>query len=60
MKPLDKLKQQYKAVVKAKQWSDEKRELNNDYLCMRLFCIECELLNFNEIELMEFEVNQSF
>lgn len=57
---LNRLKEQYKIVFKAKSWSDEKRELNNDYLAMRLFCLDTQLIDFNTIELMEYEVNSSF
>jgi hypothetical protein len=60
MKPLDRLRQEYKLVCKAEDWSENKRELNNDYLAMRLFCLDCELVSFNDIELMEYEVNSSF
>jgi hypothetical protein len=51
-KILDRLKQQYKIAKKT----------NNikPYYAMRLFCLDCELITFNDIEIMEYEVNQSF
>ena len=34
--------------------------LSQDYLAMRLFCLDTQLISFNDIEAMEYEVNQSF
>ena len=57
-KYLDRLKQQYIAYVMAKSPSVIKTE-SKIYMGMRLFCLDCELVSFNDIEAMEFEVNQS-
>jgi hypothetical protein len=57
-KYLDRLKQEYK-----QQQELLKLDRNTNliiYQAMRLFCLDCELLTFNDIEVMEFEVNQSF
>jgi len=58
VKYLDRLKQEYK-----QQQELLKLDRNTNliiYQAMHLFCLYCELLTFEEIELMEFEVNQSF
>lgn len=58
-KILDRLKQQYKSY---KQNYNNGRTILKEYTeyqAMRLFCLDCELVSFNDIELMEFEVNQS-
>jgi hypothetical protein len=61
MKPIERLRQQYKVVVeKDKSNSEFYIPMLGEYQAMRLFCLDCELLTFNEIELMEYEVNQSF
>jgi len=59
---LNRLKEQYK---KFKGFEKEGYEYvikkhYNDYQAMRLFCLDTQLISFNDIELMEFEVNQSF
>jgi hypothetical protein len=60
VKYLDRLKQQYK-ITKTEAPNKQLQELRlTDYQAMRLFCLDCELVSFNEVELMEFEVNQSF
>jgi hypothetical protein len=59
MKPIDKLKNYYIQIVNAKTIS-EGLNVESRYNILRCFCIECELLTFNEIELMEFEVNNLF
>jgi hypothetical protein len=57
MRPLDRLKQEYKELLKHKHRKVAFNNRNMGYKAMRLFCLDCELLTFNEIELMEFEVN---
>ena len=59
MKPLDKLKNYYIQIVTAKTMS-EGLNVESRYNILRAFCIECELLTSNEIELMEFKINESF
>lgn len=57
---LNRLKEQYK---KYKQNYNNGRTVlkeSNEYFAMRLFCLDTQLLDFNAIELMEFEVNSSF
>jgi len=54
---LDRLRQEYKQTQKSVLNYTKNLQ---DYQAMRLFCLDCELLTFNEIELMEYEVNQSF
>lgn len=56
---LDRLKQQYRAYKdKESLYDDYTRKTYYD--AMRLFCLDCELVSFNEVEVMEYEVNQSF
>jgi hypothetical protein len=58
---LDRLRQQYKVFKKAVFMNREQQyNCKIEYQAMRLFCLDCELLTFNEMELMEYEVNQSF
>jgi hypothetical protein len=54
MNLLDRLRQQYKATKKEYNGLELTR-----YNAIRLFCLDCGLLTFLEIEAMEFEVNQS-
>ena len=57
-KYLDRLKQQYKIAQRLDapyKWLQELRD--SDYQAMRLFCLDCELVSFNDIEIMEYEVN---
>ena len=61
---LNRLKEQYKQV-KEKISKDDfylngYEQAKKYYDAMRLFCLDTQLISFNEIELMEFEVNQSF
>lgn len=51
---LNRLKEQYKT---AKENLNRTLIPMQSYNAMRLFFIECELLTFNEIEVMEYEVN---
>lgn len=55
---LDRLKQEYK-----QQQELLKLDRNTNliiYQAMRLFCLDTQLVSFNDIEAMEYEVNQSF
>jgi len=57
---LNRLKEQYKKYKELKSWSEESRYELQVYSNIRCFCLDTQLLDFNSIELMEFEVNQSF
>ena len=50
---LNRLKEQYKMFKKDKIHYES-------YYAMRLFCLDTQLISFNDIEVMEYEVNQSF
>ena len=58
---LNRLKEQYKFYkqVKSEKYNDNSF-IKRDYLAMRLFCLDTQLISFNDIERLEFEVNQSF
>lgn len=56
---LNRLKEQYKAL-KEKQTVDSWSSNKMYYDAMRLFCLDTQLISFNDIELMEFEINSSF
>jgi hypothetical protein len=58
VKYLDRLKQEYKESLGGSM--DDRNYRRNRYSAVRVFCLDCELVSFNEVELMEFEVNQSF
>ncbi len=58
--PLDRLRQQYKKFKELKpsqSTTDAYWTRKNYYDAMRLFCLDCELVSFNDIEAMEYEVN---
>ena len=55
MKPIDRLRQEYKTQKKLLKLDKNTNLII--YQVMRLFCLDCELLTFSEIELMEFEVD---
>ena len=60
---LNRLKEQYKQMLSKKQgdfYLEGYNRLSQDYLAMRLFCLDTQLVSFNDIEVMENEVNQSF
>ena len=60
---LNRLKEQYKKMLSKKQgyfYLEGYNRLLQDYLAMRLFCLDTQLISFNDIEVMENEVNQSF
>ena len=56
---LNRLKEQYK---KAKEEWNGRLILKNcyEYDAMRLFCLDTQLISFNDIEVMESEINSSF
>lgn len=61
---LNRLREQYKKYKQEEFESTYFKTLANKYKhqydAMRLFCLDCELISFNDIEVMEDEVNQSF
>lgn len=54
---LNRLKEQYKTTQKLVL--NYNRNLQ-DYNAMRLFCLDTQLISFNDIELMEYEIDSSF
>ena len=57
---LNRLKEQYKKYKELKSWSEESRYELQVYSNIRCFCLDTQLISYNDIELMENEVNQSF
>lgn len=61
---LNRLKEQYKKVKGFEKSSTKApnvfKKHYNDYQAMRLFCLDTQLVSFNDIEVMESEINQSF
>lgn len=60
---LNRLKEQYKQMLSKKQgdfYLEGYNRLSQDYLAMRLFCLDTRLISFNDIEVMENEINSSF
>lgn len=61
---LNRLKEQYKKYKSFEPVKDDFpsvfKKHYNDYKAMRLFCLDTQLVSFNDIEVMENEVNQSF
>ena len=60
---LNRLKEQYKKMLSKKQgdfYLEGYNRLSQDYLAMRLFCLDTQLISFNDIEVMENEINSSF
>ena len=57
---LNRLKEQYKKYKELKSWSEESRYELQVYSNIRCFCLDTQLISFNDIEMLEFEVNQSF
>ena len=57
---LNRLKEQYKLAIKEYQTEIVKFKVVEHYNAMRLFCLDTQLISFNDIELMEFEVNSVF
>ena len=56
---LNRLKEQYKHFLNPSN-GDEYFKRKDYYQAMRLFCLDTQLISFNDIELMESEVNTSF
>ena len=57
---LNRLKEQYKQMLSKKQgyfYLEGYNRLLQDYLAMRLFCLDTQLISFNDIEVMENEIN---
>ena len=57
---LNRLKEQYKRLRKAKEKVNDTLRLKREYESVRLFCLDTQLISFNDIEVMEYEVNQPF
>ena len=58
---LNRLKEQYKRYKKSVFMGRiEQHNYKIEYNAMRLFCLDTQLVSFNDIEAMEYEVNQSF
>ena len=57
MKTIDRLKEQYEAVLTAQD--KEYRQMRMlQYNAVRVFCLDMGLLSFKEIETMEFELKR--
>ena len=56
---LNRLKEQYKHFLKPSN-GDEYFKRKDYYNAMRLFCLDTQLISFNDIEVMENEINSSF
>lgn len=57
---LNRLKEQYKESKVYEMSSLNRKYRRLAYDAMRLFCLDTQLVSFNDIEAMEDEVNQSF
>ena len=61
---LNRLKEQYKnyktTEYKKYMENEDIKTLKSFYDNVRLFCLDTQLISFNDIEIMENEVNQSF
>lgn len=55
---LKRLKEQYEETFKGSM--DDRRLRKRQYYSVRVFCLDCELLSFNDIEVMEDGVKSSF
>lgn len=55
MKPIDKLKELYYSYVNCDTYSHDRAKTR--YYCAREFALDCGLVTFNEVELMEYEQN---
>jgi len=55
VKCLDRLREQYKETFTGSM--DDKLLRKRKYFSLRTFCLDCELVSFNDIEVMEDEVN---
>ena len=57
---LNRLREQYKQTQSFKHRKVAFRNYNMCYNAVRTFCLDTQLISFNDIEIMENEVNQSF
>ena len=59
---LNRLKEQYKETKKAQKvfHGVEQLKYKIRYQAMRLFCLDTQLISFNDVEVMENEINSSF
>lgn len=57
---LNRLKEQYKAFKENELKGNANGVFTIEYYSMRLFCLDTQLVSFNDIEMLEFEINQSF
>ena len=54
---LNRLREEYRTIESGSKANKQLRQTK--YFAMRSLCLDCSLITFNEIELMEFEVNES-
>lgn len=62
MKPIDRLKKEYSELAeKKKKYNLSGMHTTEQiYKAMRLFALDCNLVSFNEIESIEFEIDEQF
>jgi len=62
MKPIDRLRKEYINIQEKKERYKVKSLYSTEqiYKAMRLFALDCNLVSFKDVELMEFEINRSF
>lgn len=62
MQPIDRLRETYKEVVRLRRLTRYERIYTSEtiYNGMRLMCLDCNIISFEDIEVMEDEVNNSF
>lgn len=59
MKPIQRLKQLYRRFKYSIADKEEKRNQSREYHMCRAFCLDCDLLTFQEVEQMEYEVDKN-
>ena len=58
---LNALKREYKVFKGLEKMNTKfKENYKDEYNSIRTFCLDTQLISFNDIEVMEYEVNQSF
>ena len=57
---LNRLREQYKKYKELKSWSEESRYELQVYSNIKCFCLDTQLVSFNDVEVMENEINSSF
>ena len=58
---LNALKREYKVFKELEKMNTKfKENYKDEYNSIRTFCLDTQLISFNDIELLEYEVNQSF